>query len=73
MSAYMQRQSEIWQRRAQRAEDNLRLLLQELEPVRHKAVLALDADKDIMTCFADIQEALYEISEIIEHYKGEMK
>lgn len=73
MSAYMQRQADLWQRRAWKAEDNLRCLLQELEGAQLKAFIALDANKDIMDCFADTQDAIMKIAEIIEHYKGEMK
>lgn len=73
MSAYMQRQADLWQRRAWKAEDNLRCLLQELDPAQHKAFVALDSNKDIMECYTNVQSALIEIAEIIEHYKGEMK
>ena len=69
MSAYMQRQAELWQRRAWKAEDNLRSLLQELNAFHTKARDDLSGQYEVLYQLADLGK----LAEIIEHYKGEMK
>jgi len=69
MSAYMQRQAELWQRRAWKAEDNLRCLLQELEAFHKKAREDLSESYDVLYQLTDLGK----LAEIIEHYKLESK
>lgn len=68
MSTYMQRQAELWQRRAWKAEDNLRCLLQELEDsTKHAEDNGLPWDVELPSV------STRRLWEIIEHYKGEIK
>ena len=69
MSAYMQRQAELWQRRAWKAEDSLRRLLRELDTFHTKARDDLSGHYDSLYQLADLGK----LAEIIEHYKGEAK
>lgn len=70
MSAYMQRQAELWQRRAWKAEDNFNCLMRDLENAQSKFLAQLIVGNDSTDALVDLD---LNIKEIIEHYKGEMK